>query len=86
VVAKTSISIDDADLAWLKKRAKRLHGGNLSAAMAEGTEILRHLDRMGALLDRLAAPKLTDADRTVIDRELHGPTARRSAKRGKRAA
>lgn len=85
-MAKTSISIDDADLAWLKKRAKRLHGGNLSAAMAEGTEILRHLERMGALLDRLGAPKLTDADRAEIDRELHGRAPRTITKRNKRAA
>ena len=36
-MAKLSISIDDADIAWLKRRAARVHGGNLSAAVAEGT-------------------------------------------------
>jgi hypothetical protein len=31
-----SISLDRADLAMLRKRAGRLYGGNLSAAVAEG--------------------------------------------------
>ena len=52
-MAKASISIDDADLDWLKRRAKRLHGGNLSAAVSEGTRLLRHLDKMKSLLDHL---------------------------------
>lgn len=67
-VGKTSLSIDD--LRWLRARARTHHGGNLSAAMNEGTQVLRHLDRMRALLDGLGAPQLTDAERTSIDQEL----------------
>lgn len=85
-MAKTSISISDDDLAWLKKRAKRLHGGNLSAAMAEGTEILRHLEKMNSLLDHLGAPQLSDPERAEIDVELRGPPVRIANKRRKRAA
>jgi len=84
-VAKTSISIDEADLAWLRAQARKHHGGNLSAAVAEGTRLLRHLDRMRSLLDDMGVPPLTDADRARLDRELDGPRRARP-KRGKRAA
>lgn len=76
-MAKTSISIDDDDLAWLKGRAKKLHGGNLSAAVGEGTRLLRHLDRMRALLDHLDAPQLTDTERASLDQQIDGRPARR---------
>lgn len=85
-MAKASISIDDADLEWLKRRAKRLHGGNLSAAVSEGTRLLRHLDRMHSLLDHLGAPELTDAQRDAIDRELDVAAPSRRPKRSRRAA
>jgi hypothetical protein len=71
-VAKVSISIDDADLRWLKKRAKRLHGGNLSAAVAEGTRLVRHREALGALLDELGAPQLSSEEIDRAAAELHG--------------
>jgi hypothetical protein len=61
-MAKVSISIDDADLRWLRTRARRLHGGNLSAAVAEGTRLVRHNEALGALLDQLGAPELSPVD------------------------
>lgn len=79
-MAKTSISIDDDDLAWLKRRARKLHGGNLSAAIGEGTRLLRHLDRMRTLLDAVGAPELTDAEREALDREIDGPRSRRKGR------
>lgn len=65
-----SISIDDADIAWLKRRASRVHGGNLSAAVAEGTKLLRHNEALGALLDRLGAPALSPAQLETLGAEL----------------
>ncbi len=38
---KLSISIDRDDLALLKKRAKRVSGGNISAAIADAISIAR---------------------------------------------
>ena len=68
-MARVSISIDDADLRWLRKRAQRLHGGNLSAAIAEGTRLLRHRESLGALLDELGAPQLSsdELDRAAAE-------------------
>lgn len=85
-MAKTSISIDADDLAWLRKRARKHHKGNLSAAVAEGTKILRQHEELRRLLDDMNAPQLNDADRARLDRELDGRPARGRSRRGKRAA
>jgi hypothetical protein len=71
-MAKVSISIDDADLKWLKRRARRVHGGNLSAAVAEGTRLVRHNEALGALLDKLGAPELSPDERAKLTEELDG--------------
>lgn len=84
-MAKTSISIDAADLKWLRAWARKHHKGNLSAAVAEGTKILRQHDNLRKVLDEMGVPELTDTDRARIDRELDGPPKLRS-RRGRRAA
>ena len=77
-MAKVSISIDDADLRWLRLRARRLHGGNLSAAVAEGTRLIRHNEALGTLLDELGAPELSPAETEALSAELDGrPTPAR---------
>jgi hypothetical protein len=85
-VAKTSISIDPADLAWLRARARRHHRGNLSAAVAEATEVLRHHERMRALMNFLGPPVLTEAEKVALDREIDGAPVRARSRRAKRAA
>lgn len=85
-MAKTSISLDDADLEWLRRRAERVHGGNLSAAIAEAARLLRHHEAMGALLDRFAAPMLTDEESRAIAAELDAPARAARGKRRRRAA
>ena len=85
-MAKTSISIDDEDLAWLRRRARRAHGGNLSAAIAEATRLLRHHEALGELLDRVGAPMLTEGELRSLAAELDAPPRARRAKRRGRAA
>ncbi|HEV3189039.1 MAG TPA: hypothetical protein VGY54_01010 [Polyangiaceae bacterium] len=84
-MAKVSISIDDADLKWLKRRARRIHGGNLSAAVAEGTRLVRHNEALGALLDKLGAPELSPHERAKLTEELDGHLPARTRPR-RRAA
>jgi hypothetical protein len=82
-MAKVTISIDADDLRWLRKRAKRLHDGNLSAAVAEGTRLVRDREALGALLDGLGAPQLSEREIDAASAELMGqarPT-RRSRRR-----
>jgi hypothetical protein len=84
-MAKVSISIDDADLRWLKRRAQRLHGGNLSAAVAEGTRLVRHNEALGALLDHLGAPELSPVELDALSAELDGRPAVARPTRGRAA-
>ncbi len=86
VTRKVSLSVNQADLAMLKKRAKRLHGGNVSAVFAELiAEIKRHeaWDRAVAWYGEPIV--LSDAERETIDRELLGK-ARAKVARRKRVA
>jgi hypothetical protein len=82
ITEKISISLDREDLAALKKRAKRLYRGNVSAVIAELAADARLLEGMTELVTWLGGPTLTDEDRTAIDRELRGDppaTRKRSA-------
>ncbi len=86
VTEKISISVRSSDLASLRKRAKRLYGGNVSAVIAELAADAALLEGMHELVERLGGPLLTDADREDLDREWAKP-ARRSAKpRGKKTS
>lgn len=85
-MAKISVSIAKDDVAVLRRRAKSRHRGNLSAAVAEATDLLRHLDAMQRLLDRLGAPHLSPAELEAVDAELLGAAPRVRPARRKRAA
>lgn len=67
---KVSISIDRADLSALKRRARRLYAGNVSAAIAEGVRRLREEEGREALLAWLGdAARTTAAERNAIRAE-----------------
>jgi hypothetical protein len=58
---KVSISVDPSDLKWLRRRAK-LHGGNLSAVIAEATRLLRQREARERLLDRFGEDAAVSAE------------------------
>mgnify|MGYP000030863814 CR=1 FL=1 len=81
ITEKISISINREDLQALRKRAKRLYGGNISAVVAELADDAKLLEGMSELVDCLGGPSLTAEDRTRIDRELQsGPRSKPKAK------
>jgi len=87
VTEKLSISLRREDAAALKRRAKRLYGGNLSAVIAELAADARLLEGMNDLVHWLGGPSLTDEARKQIDRELRGETPPRKTKsKSKKAA
>jgi hypothetical protein len=47
---KVSISLDRSELVAMRKRARRLYGGNLSAVVAEGIRRIREEEGREALL------------------------------------
>ena len=80
-MATVSITIDKEKLRLLRKRAKRLHGGNLSAVIDEATAHLRRLEAMGDYLEHVGAPELTDEQFEETRAEWHGqPKPKRRAR------
>lgn len=70
---KISVSLDRADLLALRRRARRLHGGNLSAAVAEGVRRVREEEGREALAAWLgAAGHATVAEREALRSEWRG--------------
>ncbi len=72
--AKVSFTIQKDKLRLLQKRAKRLHGGNLSAVIDEATEHLQRLEALDDFLEHVKAPELTPEERSAIHAEWRGPT------------
>jgi hypothetical protein len=77
-----SISLSKEPLGVLRRRAKQMHRGNLSAAIAEAAELLRRDMAMGQLISDLEAAhgKLSDEERRAFDAELRAPPRGRRKK------
>lgn len=69
---KVSVSLDEEDLATLKRRAREAHGGNLSAAFAEAARKLRQHEAREQLLALFRRPPLTPEAAAAIEAELRG--------------
>lgn len=82
VTRKVSLSVNREDLAMLKKRAKRLHGGNVSAVFADLIAEIRRREAWDRAVAWYGEPLvMTDAEKTAIDRELLGTGGRRPRRR-----
>jgi hypothetical protein len=81
---KVSVSLDREDLRALERRAKKLYGGNLSAAVAEGARRIREEEGREALLRWLGnASSMTVEELEAVREEWGG---KRPARRRKGAA
>jgi hypothetical protein len=82
VTRKVSLSVNKADLAVLKKRAKRLHGGNVSAVFAELIAEIKRQEAWERATAWYGVPiVLSDAERETIDHELLGGERSKRARR-----
>jgi hypothetical protein len=64
--SKISVSVSKVDLQNLKQRAKRLHGGNISAVVHEMAEQAAKQEAIDRLWQELGQPTVSDADWTAI--------------------
>lgn len=79
---KVSVSLDRSDLLTLRRRAKKLYGGNLSAAIAEAARRLREEEGREALVAWLGeAAATTPEERDAIRAEWHDKKSSRRAPR-----
>lgn len=66
---KISVTIEDSALEWLRERARRIHGGNLSAAIAEAALVSRKQEALRAFLDEHDVPELTPSELDAVTAE-----------------
>ena len=78
---KISIAITREDLSIFRARAKRLHGGNLSAAIADAAARLRREEAAHRLLRRLGASPLSDERAAELDAGLRAEAAKKSSRK-----
>jgi len=76
-IEKISVSVNSEDLAWAKKRAKRLRK-SLSSIVSEALQRERQLEAGWQLLDELGTDDITEADLEGIRKELGWPPIARS--------
>lgn len=84
---KVSVSLDQNELAALKRRANELYDGNLSAAFAEAARWMQQREARRRLVQKLGGPTLTREGADAIDAEqAGGPRFEPRKARSKRAA
>jgi hypothetical protein len=69
---KVSVSLDQDDVAALKRRAEESYDGNLSAAFAEAARWFRQREARRVLISKLGGPTLTPESAAAIDAEQRG--------------
>jgi hypothetical protein len=75
---KVSISLERTDLTMLRRRARRFHGGNLSAVIAEGVRRVSEEEGREALVGWLGdAAGMTAAEQEAVRAEWRADMARR---------
>jgi hypothetical protein len=73
ITRKVSLSVNKDDLTMLKARAKRLHGGNVSAVFGDLIARIRREEALERAFEWYGEPiVLDDEARARIDREIFG--------------
>lgn len=75
---KISVSLDRSDVHALRRRAKKLYNGNLSAAVAEGARRIREEEGREALVAWLGqAAEATPEEQETVRAEWHDDPPKR---------
>lgn len=85
VTEKVSVSIPKNEMRILRARAKRMHGGNLSAVFVEMASWIVEQEARAKVVDWLGGP-VSEAERDEIRRELRGEAHTKTKKRERPAA
>jgi hypothetical protein len=78
---KVSVSLQRDVLVALRRRAKRLYAGNLSAVLTEVAEAAARLEAQDDLIAHFGWGPLSDAERAEIDAEWFGPPTKPKKRR-----
>ena len=74
---KISVSVSAEDLVVLAARAKRVHGGNISAVLHDLVDTLRREQAADEVLEMLGGAPVTPAQMQDVRNELYGAKRRR---------
>jgi hypothetical protein len=66
---KISVTIDDGVLSWLRRRARQIHDGNLSAAVSEAAQHLYKQEALREFLKGEGVPRLSIDELAEIQKE-----------------
>jgi hypothetical protein len=79
---KVTISLDADVIGWVKRHARREHGGNVSASVADCVEAMRRREHLHNFLRMSGAPTLSADEVAQLLTEIRG--GQRTAKVGRR--
>jgi len=77
---KVSVSLQSDLLRTLRRRAKRLYAGNLSAVLSEAAEAAARLEAQDELIKHFGWAPLSDRERAEIDAEWYGAAPKKGRK------
>lgn len=77
---KVSVSFHKDLLKTLRRRAKRLYAGNLSAVLTEVAEAAARLEAQDELIKHFGWGPLTDAERAELDTDWYGPAKKKKTR------
>jgi hypothetical protein len=77
---KVSVSLQHELLKTLRRRAKRLYAGNLSAVLTEVAEAAARLEAQDDLISHFGWGPLSAAEQAEIDVEWHAPSPKKRRK------
>ncbi len=77
---KVSVSLQSDLLKTLRRRAKRLYAGNLSAVITEVAEATARLEAQDELIRHFGWAPLSDRERAEIEAEWYGPAPKKGRK------
>jgi hypothetical protein len=84
---KVTISLDADVIDWVKRHARREHGGNVSASVADCVEAMRRREHLRNFLRMSGAPALSADEVAELLTEIRGDQrAAKVTRRGKRHA
>ena len=77
---KVSVSLQSDLLKTLRRRAKRLYAGNLSAVLTEVAEAAARLEAQDDLIKHFGWGPLSDAERAAVEAEWYGTLPKKKKK------
>jgi hypothetical protein len=78
---KVTVSLEPDVIGWVRRHARREHGGNVSASVADCVEVMRRREHLQNFLRMSRAPEISPDDVARLLSEIRGETRTEAAVR-----